>query len=506
MSRTEPALTIDRTSGLFLACAAGAAALRIWLLIVSPLELQFDEAQYWFWSRTFDWGYFSKPPLVAWAIALTTNIFGHAEWAVRLSAPIAQALAACVLFVLARRMYGDRAALWAGVSWLVLPAVWVSSSVMSTDALLMPLWSFALLALWRFQETRAWGWAILLGAAIGFGALAKYAMLYFLLCAAIAALWAPELRRALLSLRGAGALLTAALVLAPNLIWNALNSFATISHTAENAGGGDIGFHPDEVIEFILGQALVAGPVMFAAIVALAGFALWRPARLDLRDKVLIAFVAPPIVIIVAQSLISHAHANWAASAYPAAIVWAAGRLAQMKLGPAVLAGAAAVNLGLGAVASAAALNSRFAEHAGLSNALEDSRGWRETAALAASAAAAHGPFTAIVTDHRALFFELTYYWPERQPPLRMWVLRDEARNHAEAVAPMEPALGARVLVVHMQTRYRDLVAGDFARLTEIGRREINLGGDERRELIFSIGEGFSPAPRDAAFLARLGE
>jgi len=62
--------------------------IRIYSLIVSPIELSVDEAQYWDWSRNVDFGYFTKPPLIAWTIALTTSIFGNEEWAVRLSSPI----------------------------------------------------------------------------------------------------------------------------------------------------------------------------------------------------------------------------------------------------------------------------------------------------------------------------------------------------------------------------------------------------------------------------------
>ena len=62
--------------------------IRIYSLFVSPIELSVDEAQYWHWSQNLDYGYFTKPPLIAWAIALSTNIFGNEEWAVRLFSPI----------------------------------------------------------------------------------------------------------------------------------------------------------------------------------------------------------------------------------------------------------------------------------------------------------------------------------------------------------------------------------------------------------------------------------
>ena len=57
---------------------------RIYSLHVSPIELSVDEAQYWHWSRNIDFGYFTKPPLIAWMIAFSTLVFGNEEWAVRL--------------------------------------------------------------------------------------------------------------------------------------------------------------------------------------------------------------------------------------------------------------------------------------------------------------------------------------------------------------------------------------------------------------------------------------
>src|SRR5688572_23353285 len=236
---------IDRSTLAFLAVAAILVALRIWGLRLSPLDLYVDETQYWAWSRTLEFGYFSKPPLIAWAIAGTTALFGDAEWAVRLTAPIAHGLGALALFALGRSLYGSAAGFWAGLGWLVMPGVWLSSAVMSTDALLLPIWSVALLALWRMTVSRAWTWAIILGLAVGLGALAKYAMLYFPLCALLAAWWAEPVRRAIWGWRGVAASAIALLVLAPNLYWNFAHSFQTVTHTAANASLSlDVG-HPE---------------------------------------------------------------------------------------------------------------------------------------------------------------------------------------------------------------------------------------------------------------------
>lgn len=499
----------DTPVQIFIACLAATLLARLVVLVASPLELQFDEAQYWFWSLTPSWGYFSKPPLIAWAIATTTRLFGDAEWAVRLTAPFAQAGGAVALFALARALYTPWAGLWAGLGWLWLPAVWLSSAVMSTDALVLPLWSLALFALARLIATRTWPWAIVLGFALGLGGLAKYAMLYFVPCAALAALWSKDARRALLSTRGLAAGAVALACLAPNLLWNATHHFATLEHTASNSGWERLGLHPDEMVEFIGGQALVAGPILFGALVWLLWRASRAPSALDDRDRLLLAFGLPPLLVMLAQALASHAHANWAATAYPALVVWIAGRLAGARWGARVLAAAAALHLMLGAYISAAALSPTFANAAGLGNSLEDSRGWRAIAQETAVRANAAAPLTAVAVDHRALFFELTYYWRRDgvapPAPLRMWMLHADPRNHAEAVAPLTPAEGGRVFAAQMQQRYAPLVAADFTQFASLARTTFQLGGGQARTVDFSLGEGFRPRPRDAAFEARLG-
>ena len=61
-------------------------AIRVLWLAVQSADLYPDEAQYWFWALHPALGYYSKPPLVAWLIALTTGFFGDGEFAIRLSA------------------------------------------------------------------------------------------------------------------------------------------------------------------------------------------------------------------------------------------------------------------------------------------------------------------------------------------------------------------------------------------------------------------------------------
>ena len=51
-------------------------------------ELFFDEAQYWAWGQEPAFGYYTKPPLIAWIIGATTSLCGDTPFCVRLPSPL----------------------------------------------------------------------------------------------------------------------------------------------------------------------------------------------------------------------------------------------------------------------------------------------------------------------------------------------------------------------------------------------------------------------------------
>jgi 4-amino-4-deoxy-L-arabinose transferase-like glycosyltransferase len=502
----------DRATLAFLLVLAVTTGMRIYALFENPFGLYFDEAQYWSWSRALEWGYFTKPPLIAWVISATTALAGtDAEWAVRLGAPLAHAVTASALYLLGRTMYGAWAGFWTGLGWLMLPGVFLSSNLISTDALLLPLWAIALLALWRLMNTRALHWALILGLALGVGVLAKYAMLYFVLCAACAAWWLPPVREALDKGRGLLAGFIALALITPNVVWNIQNGFATARHTAANArfDAGDM-FNFDELFEFIGGQAVVLGPLIFVVLVWLGWRAWRRSTGLSDQDKFLLAFIIPPFLFVSLIAFLSRANANWAAVAYPATLVWVTGNLFASHGGRRFLAAATAINVIIGVGFGAASLDPGFSNRL---KGVRTARAWEETAreiALRAVAQPGEPPFTAVLVDDRTTYFELNYYWRHARradvplPPVRMWLLHAEAGNSAEATDPMRAEEGGRVLVVHLRPDYLPYVAGDFTVFRTVEHLTVPLGGGVNREMEISVGEGFAPARRDAAFEQRL--
>src|SRR6266446_10998787 len=140
-------------------------ALRLVWLALQPADLFPDEAQYWVWSQRLALGYYSKPPLVAWLIALTTGLFGDGEFAVRLSAPLLHAGAAIFVYATGARLFDRRAEFWSALAYASLPGVSVSAFIISTDAALLLFWAAALYCFIRAREDGGRGWWVAVGLA-----------------------------------------------------------------------------------------------------------------------------------------------------------------------------------------------------------------------------------------------------------------------------------------------------------------------------------------------------
>ncbi|MEP7210676.1 MAG: glycosyltransferase family 39 protein [Alphaproteobacteria bacterium] len=502
MDRAIDMLRRNPSAAIALAIAL-CTVLRIVVMVISPLELGPDEAQYWRWSRTLDWGYYSKPPLIAWAIAATTTLFGNSEWAVRLAAPIAHGLAAWFLYCLGRRTFDVRVGAWSAAIYLLMPGVFLSSTVISTDALLLPLWAASLLCLWRLREKATLANGALLGLALGLGMLAKYAALYLFVGAALAAVVDKQTRKAMLSMGGLAALVVAALALAPNLAWNAANKFATVSHTSDNAHWDSATFDPAHFGTFVIDQMGVFGPLCLI-VLALGMALLIRPRERETftRDLWLLSFIVPPLLVIAAQAVISRAHANWAATAYPAASVLLASWIARPRWGVAIKAGAA-LNLVVGLVFTLAWVAPSIGDQYGAANAYKRVRGSRETAQqLQAIAAANH--VTALMFDEREVWHGVDYYGRKLAlPPIRAWRRGDKPKSYAEEAGIMRPGEDAKVLIVSKVPDFRRMIGADFTMLEPLQDLVIPLGPKRKLTLKLYLGAGYHPQPRTPEFEAR---
>ena len=501
---TPPNPDADWSTALLL--VAGLTLARLVALFRTPLELHPDEAQYWLWSRTLDFGYYSKPPMVAWAIWATTHIGGDAEAWVRLSAPLFQAGVTLTVFAIGRRLYGGPAALLAAALYALMPAVQISAIVVATDAPLLFFLGLTILAYCALQPAlgrRRLALAAGLGAALGLAFLSKYAAFYAVIGIGLHLALSREARRAWSLPAAALALAAFAVVLAPNLAWNARHDFATLHHTAANAAWGEHApFNLANLALFLASQFAIFGPIPFAVLIAGLGLAARRRA-LPREDLLLLCFVIPPILIVSLQALLSRANANWSVASYLPGSVLAAGWLIRWRARR-WLTAAVALQALLAALVLLVLVQPRALDAVGGSNGLKRVRGWSQIARVVVARAKleADAGLSAVAVNDRFTYYALAYYGRDYfrtpdAPPLVYWLLRDKPGNQAERNAPLTPKLGARVLGVAWQAWHVQDMMADFSRV--LGREidQIWVDRNHERRIEMFVGQGFQPKPRD---------
>jgi len=481
----------------------GVTLVRLFVLRWSPLQLYPDEAQYWVWSRSLDFGYLSKPPMIAWIIWLTTHAFGDAEPFVRVSSPLLHAAAGLFVYGAGRKLYDA----WTGLLSLALyqltVAVQLGAFVVSTDTALC---AFLAAALWLYAELQtAEGRARSLvaggfGLSLGLAFLAKYAALYAVIGVALHHAVSREARRVWTWPAATLAVLGFAVTGGLNLAWNAAHGFATLSYTSQQAAW-DTRRHFDllQLGSFIGAQFGVFGPAPFAILVGGGAALAWRR-RLSMSDGLLLAWTLPPLLIVAGEAFISRANANWAVGAYVPGSVLVAAWLRRWRAAgwtAAILAGQAAIALAL--VIGLAAPS--VADRTGASNVLKRLRGWREATDLIVQRAELEslaGPLSSVAVDGRDLFNEAAYYGRgyfgrAGAPPLRIWRLAAAPGNEAELAAPLTVATGRRVLAASLGDGGHSAMMKSFARSGDLEINTIGLDRRHSRRIDTFVAEGYAP-------------
>ena len=505
-----PASRLDHAAAwrAVLGLAALLTAARLAALFISPLQLYPDEAQYWLWSRALHWGYVSKPPMIAWMIRAATAIGGDGEPWVRLCAPLAHAGAMLALYPVGRRLYGPAVGLLAAALYGLMPAVQISSVFIATDA---PLMLFLALALWAYvaqvqapDAARRRLYAAGFGLMVGLAFLAKFAAVYMLIGAALHALLDRPARKAWSGRAWAAGLAALAASFGPNLVWQATHGFATFTHTAKvNAHWNAASLaHPGKLLEFMLGQLGVLGPIPFVVLV-LGLVLIARRRTMTAAEQLLLCFTLPPLLLVSVQAFVSRAHAHWAAAAYLAGAVLVAAWLIQWRARGWTVAALAIQGL-VAAVLVVAVAWPGVVDALGAGRRLQRVRGWSETASIvtaAARAAGVHGGLTAVAVEDRYVFNELAYYGRsyfagQGSAPLRMRPAA-VALNEAELSAPLKPSESGRVLVAETEgTPPSPALPGDFTALAPLGRWTLPLGGKKTRTIALWLGSGYRPSGR----------
>ena len=452
---------------------AGVTLIRLIGLRDSVTDLYFDESQYWVWSRDLAFGYFSKPPLLAWTIAIAEGICGSGEACIRSPSPVLHAGTALLVFFIARALYGERVAFWSALVLAFGSGVAFSSRIISTDVPFIFLWSLALLAYLKLLRGPGLVWAVVLGLALGFGLLAKYAIVYFFLCVALAAAFYERAREAIKRREIWIALVLAALMVAPNIVWNITNGLATFKHTATNVGGAGLRFSVMGFLAFFFSQFAVAGPIVFGGF--LAAMARIRRFPFSQDDRLLLLFSLPVVAIVMTAAFVSNAYPNWMAPALVAMTILVTALLVRQKrltwIYASIAIGAAVQLVLLIADANADRVTLTGFRKPDL---YERTMGWRLLGGKAAALAEKSGA-KSVVGERRYDVPSLIYYLRDRPWPVAIWKQGAAPRDHFELKFPFTGNTPEPVLLV-TPCPFEGRLTSQFASVQSLGAFSVRTG------------------------------
>lgn len=278
-----------------------------------------DEAQYWTWSRQPDWGYYSKPPGIAWQIWLGTEIFGNTELGVRISAVIINCLTSISIYLLARSCrLKEWTAFWSALCFAFSPLGVFGSLLATTDGGFVLFWTLSSLVVVQGLSHGKTPNYPLLGLMIAMGALFKWPI--YLFWVFIFLFWLPyrQMRSAYVLI----GLVISLCGLLPSLIWNSEHDWATFQHVFSTIKGGHAGsLSTGNFFDFIGAQAALVSPILFVLLIMAIAAMFCR--LLYMWPSILFCGTAAAILLTVYSLLAvqQKMQGNWVVFAYPTGFI-----------------------------------------------------------------------------------------------------------------------------------------------------------------------------------------
>lgn len=308
-----------------------------WFILHGEIGLGPDEAQYWTWSHVLDWGYYSKPPGIAWQIWAGTKLFGDTELGVRFFSIIFSGIQTLLVFWLALACgLKPRTAFWAGLVMALSPLGFIGSLLAITDCGMIMFWTLTCIVYCKSLNKQEKPNYLLIGFLIALGALFKWS---------IYLLWVPILGFALfypfaLSLQIISGAIISLLGLLPSVIWNASHDWVTFKHVFASVAKPN-----DEIInsksifngnffDFLGAQAALVSPILFILLVL--GFFYFFKYRKSISAPLVFCGVTTLglICALLFMSIFNKVQGNWVDFAYPTGFVfltWYACEIAKTK-------------------------------------------------------------------------------------------------------------------------------------------------------------------------------
>lgn len=291
-------------------------ALRLFLTFY--LDLTPDEAYYWQLSNYPDFSYYDHPPMVAWLIAISRKLFGEGQFHVRVLSIVSSTLVSWLLFLIGRDfLHSGKTGFVAALIVNFTPAGSALGFVTTPDTPLAAAWAFAAFSFLKAINDTRDRWWIATGVALGFGALGKYNMIFFVPGVALTILGFKRYRYLVFTRRYWLMVLLAAVGTLPIIYWNINHDWISFKFQFAHGLTPAARSLSHNIGEYLGGQLGTVGPVLFPVLwfVALAGALRFKKQDDEIRFF-LVWLALPSMLFFTWTGLRSKVEANWPQVAY----------------------------------------------------------------------------------------------------------------------------------------------------------------------------------------------
>lgn len=275
-----------------------------------------DETYYWLWSKKLGFSYFDHPPMVAYMIKMTT-LFSDEPMFVRLSAVLMVSATAYFLYMLAKKIFDEKAAIYTFYIFLSSILIVVASTLITPDIPLMFFWTLTLYSAYIYLEEDNKKYALITGVSAGAMLLSKYTGILPLFTIFV---YIMLYKRAVFKDKYFyGALVLAVLVFSPVLYWNYMHDFISFTFQLEHGvETKEKVFQAKEFFNFVGVQFILFHPFY---LLPLFYFIIRDKARFERKKVYLLLPFLFVFFFFSYNAAFKEANAQWAAGAYLSAAV-----------------------------------------------------------------------------------------------------------------------------------------------------------------------------------------
>ena len=291
----------------------------------SGIHLAPDEAQYWTWSKALDWGYYSKPPGIAWQIWLTTSLFGSTEIGIRVGALIIGFALPIIVYLTGKSCALSQNSCFYASLAMAFSLIGISSSFYAiTDGGLALFWSISCFYICQSLKQKNTPNPFILGSSIFLGALFKWPIYFlWLIIFPLSYLKGWKVKEILCGF------FISILALLPSLYWNYHHQWVTFRHVFFTIvePSATVGAKPN-FTDFIGAQVGLLSPI-FALIFACSLLYFFKNittksfSKTIIPEEILFLFAASgiPFCSYIFLSLFKKMQGNWCSFIYPQVFV-----------------------------------------------------------------------------------------------------------------------------------------------------------------------------------------